>query len=380
MITINSDFECGNAKNVQQIGEDRYRLEVVGDKPTYCYYFCFDVTNDAEATEVAIEVWHDPVINDVPGFISHFPTTIWIQPQGSHRYQPLVLGSCETHDDHLVIHLPIGAKETIRVTDVWPATYSDTCAFLRDLAASRSDRCELFTLGRSVQGRDILGVRCGTAGKPRVLCIAGQHPIEFPGIWGMRAIADFMTSLLPDAVALREQLLVEIIPMVNPDGTVMGRNGFNAEDLDMYLAFGDDPAAAEPQAHESKLLWRKAADERPALWMNIHCYLGWRNNAEYPYDGWYEVKDPVFSDAAQARLYQALCDTMRLQTTAPSTHIVAATHSPATMEYQLASRFDIPHVFYEINGATAGPYGAGRRALEVFRAAMQTLLFYVAHT
>ncbi|HJN16280.1 MAG TPA: M14 family zinc carboxypeptidase, partial [Armatimonadota bacterium] len=366
MITITSDFECGNAKNVTQTGDNRHRLEVVGDKPVYCYYFCFDVRNDGEATTAVIEVWHDPVIDDVPGFISHFPSTIWIQLEGAGRYQPLVFGECETHDDHLVIHLPLAAGQTVRVTDVWPSTYTDTCDFLRGLAEERSDRCKLFTLGQSVQGRDILGVRCGTPGKPRVLGVAGQHPIEFPGIWGMRGIADFMTSLVPDARALREELLVEIIPMVCPDGTVMGRNGFNAEDLDMYQSFGDTPDAPEPEAHESRLLWDKAVADRPDLWMNIHCYLGWRGNSEHPYDGWYEVADPVFSDPKQARLYQAFCDTMRLQTTGPSTHITAATHSPNTTEYQLAKRFGIPHVFYEINGGTAGPYGAGKRALEVF--------------
>ncbi len=376
MITITSDFECGNAKNVEQIADDRYRLEVIGDKPVYCYYFCFDVKNEGEATEIAIEVWHDPVIKDVPGFISHFPTTIWIRPEDSHRYQPLVLGDCETHAEHLVIHLPIAENQTIRVTDVWPSPYTDTCEFLRGLADERSDRCELFTLGQSVQGRDILGIRAGNPGKPRVLCIAGQHPIEFPGIWGMRGIADFITSLIPEAAALRDELLVEVIPMVNPDGTVMGRNGFNAEDKDVYLAFGDDPEAEEPEAHESKLLWRKALDEKPALWMNIHCYLGWRTNSEYPYDGWYEAPVSLFDDPGQARLYQALCDTMRLETTGPSTHITAAAHGENTICYQLAKRFDIPHVFYEINGGTAGPYGAGRRALEVFKGTMKTLLHH----
>ncbi|MFH1571727.1 MAG: M14 family zinc carboxypeptidase [Gemmatimonadota bacterium] len=376
MIEIASDFECGNAKSIQRLAPGRYRLEVVGDKPTYCYYFCFDVRNGGPATEVDIEVWHDPVIGDVPGFISHFPSTIWVQPEGAHRYQPLVLGRCETHGDHLVIHLPLAAGQTVRVTDVWPADYTDTSAFLRGLATERNDRCELFTLGRSVQGRDIPGIRAGTPGKPRVLCVAGQHPIEFPGIWGMRGIADFITSLVPEAVALRRQLLVEVIPMVNPDGTVAGRNGYNAEGLDMYQAFGSAPDAPAPEGHESRLLWTKAAAERPALWMNIHCYLGWRANSEPPYDGWYEVADPVFADPGQARLYQALCDTMRLLTTGPSTHVRAAAHGANTMEYQLARRFGIPHVFYEINGGTAGPYGAGRRALEVFREAAATLLYY----
>jgi hypothetical protein len=374
MIRFDSDFECGNGKNFAAAGPGRYRMEVVGDKPTYCYYYCFDVTNNGASTELAIEVWHDPVVNDPVGFISHFPSTVWISPGNSGRYHPLDQNRTETYADHIVFHLPIGAGETIRVTDNWPALYSDTTSFLQGLATSRADRCELFSIGKSVQGRDIWGIRAGNPSAPKVLCVAGQHPIEFPGTWGMRATADWITSLIPKAVAMREKLCVEVIPSVNPDGVVAGRNGYNAEDLDMYVAFGDAPDADEPQAVESKLLWRWIQAEKPALWMNIHCYLGWRSNSEPPYDGWYEVPYSIFADPAQARLYEALCDTMRLETDGPSTHIVAAGHGPNTLCYQMAKRFGIPSAFYEINGGSAGAFLSGKRGLHVFKQVAKTLL------
>lgn len=375
MIAFTSDFECGNGKNFQQIGPDRYRMEVVGDKPVYCYYFCFDVLNRGAATEIAIEIWHDPVINDVGGFISHFPCAIWInsrkgEPLG---YYPLEQTRCETCADHLVLRLPLAAGQTMRVTDLWPASYSDTSQFLHQLARERSDLCTLFSLGKSVQGREITGIRAGTPGKPRALCIAGQHPIEFSGTWGMRAIADFMTSQLPEAAAIREQFEVEVIPQVNPDGAVAGRNGFNAEGFDMYQAFGSRPEADEPEAHESKLLWQRAISSPLALWFNIHNYLGWRAFSEPPFDGWYTVPAALFTDPVQARRYQTLCDVLRLQTDAPSGQMLPNVHAPNTICYQLARRFNIPHVFYEINGATGGAFQSGKRALQVFRKVMNTL-------
>ncbi len=378
MITITSDFECGNAKNVQHIEDNRYRLEVVGDEPVWCYYFCFDIKNDGPQTHATVEVWHDPVINDPQGFIANFPTTIWIQSSGAPHYKPLEQQQVEYHGDHIVIHILLAENQTVRVTNLWPAPYSETCEFVQHLADERNDRCELFTLGKSVQGRDILGIRAGTPGKPQVLCIAGQHPTETSGIWGMRGIADFITSLLPDAATLREELLVEVIPLVNPDGNVAGRNAFNAEGHNMWLAFRDDPDASEPEAHENKLLWRKATEQGIALWMNIHCYKGWRESSEHPYDGWHEVPRDLFQDPDQARLYQALCDTMRLETTGlSSSGTTGSTHPKSTMCYQLAKRLGIPAIFYEMNAGTAGPYRATRDSVDVFKKGMHTLLHHM---
>ena len=312
MTSISADFECGNAKHIRQIAIDRFRLEVIGDKATYCYYFCFDVRNDGPASVVTVgsvaglAIWS----RGIRGQSSDHGVGSSLGERG--RFKPLDRERVRNSEEPLLVRLNLKANETIRVTNAWPAPYSDTQDALRKLADERGDRCEAFTIGTSVQGRDITGIRAGTPGKPGILCVAGQHAIEFSGTWGMLGIADFFTSLVPDAVALREQVQVEVLPAVNPDGNVRGRNAFNAEGLDMYRAFGDDPEAEAPEAHESRLLWDKLVKDRPAMWMNIHAFVGWRENGEYPYDGWYEVVDPVIEHPDRARLYQALCDTMRL--------------------------------------------------------------------
>ena len=173
---------------------------------------------------------------------------------------------------------------------------------------------------------------------------------------------------------IRQRFQVEVVPHVNPDGAAAGRNGFNAEGLDMYRAFGADPGADAPEAHESRLLWRWATNSPPALWLNFHNYLGWRSFAEPPYDGYYTVPAALFADARQRERYEALGDAVRLLTDGPSGHLAAAAHDANTLCYQLARRFGVPHVFYEINGSTGGAAGSARRAVQVFRAAMGVLL------
>lgn len=379
MITVTSDFECGNAKHITPLGDNHFRLEVDADKQGgYCIYFCYDVVNDGPATEVTIEMWEDSQFGAPTGFPAFFPMTYWLRPSRQGHFRPLYETTPEVYRDHVVLRLPVEAESSLRVALTYTAPYSEIAALLREFAAQRADRCAIFSLGRSVQGRELLGLRAGTPGKPKVLCVAGQHPHEHSGVWAMVGIADFVSSLIPEAVALREAFEVQVVPIVNPDGNVMGRNAFNAEGLDMYLAFGDRPEAEAPEAHESRLLWDWAVAARPALWVNCHGYTGWKSNSEYPYEGWYELADrAVFTAGDQRRLYEALCDTLRLLTDAASTTHTPGLHGPNTLCYQLAARYGIPHAFYEVNNSTSGRFGGIRCGVEVFRKVMATLSGYV---
>lgn len=372
MIVFSSSFECGNGKNFKKIGKNRYRCEVIGDKKVYCYYFCFDLENTSKKVqEIEVEIWNDPLIDDVEGFISHFPTTIWISSKGTGKFLALDSRLCRVKEAHIEITIVLNPGEKRRITNNWPCYYSDTCDFLEKIVKERGN-CEIFVCGKSAGNRQITGIRTGEKGKPRVLCLAGQHPVEFPGIWAVRSIADFITSQIPEAERLRKRFYFEIIPIVNPDGNVNGRNCFTDEKVDLYQVFGENPDADQPQSTEGKILWQWATHPPADLWINFHCYLGWRTNSEFPYDGWYQVPYETFSNPEKRKIYIALCDTMRLLTDAPSTSIEPEIHWQNSFEHQLATRYSIPHVFYEINGGTAGPFQSSKRGLNVFIQCMRT--------
>ncbi len=207
MVTIKTDFECANGKNIEQIGDSRYRLEVDAClHMSYCVYWCFEVANDGPATEITVELWEDPKFGEPTGFPVCFPLTVWVQMPGLDRYRPLHETTPTWQGDHIIIPLKLPAEAKLRCAMTYVAPHSVTSAEIRRMAEERPDRCELFTIGESVEGTEIVGLRAGTPGKPKVLGIAGQHPHEHPGIWAQLGIADFMSSLLPEAVALREEL------------------------------------------------------------------------------------------------------------------------------------------------------------------------------
>ena len=75
----------------------------------------------------------------------------------------------------------------------------------------------------------------------------------------------------------------------------------------------------------------------------------------------------------QRQLYDAVCDTLRLKTDAASSHGKARLHRPDPLCYQMARRFGIPHVFYELNNGKGGKHRATQDTLHLFEAAVQTL-------
>lgn len=170
---------------------------------------------------------------------------------------------------------------------------------------------------------------------------------------------------------MRKNFLFEIISIANPNGNVAGRNCFTDEGIGLYQAFGDNPDVEYPQSIKGKLLWKWAIEVDTTLWVNFHCYLGWRTNSEYPYDGWYQVPYETFTEPEKRDIYQLLCDTVRLLTDEPDIHWVNR------FEHQLAKKYSIPHVFYEINGRTAGPFQSGKRGLQAFIQAVRVLHNYI---
>lgn len=378
MLTLTTDFECGNGKSIQRVGDAHFRFEVDADKQTgYGSYFCFELSNEGAAAEVTVDVDGDSKFGEPTTFGRVFPTTIWMKPVDFHRYRPLRGQLPECVDDHITFRVPVEAGQRVRVAETYVAPYSEVKECLESFAAERSDRCGPFSVGQTVEGRDIVGLRAGTEGKPKVFCVAGQHPHEHGGVWASLGIADFVSSRLPEAERIRDEAEIYVLPVVNPDGNVAGNSAFNAEGLDMYLAFGEEPDGPEPEAHESKLLWSWIRNETPALWMNFHAFTGWQLNSEYPYHGWYEVEDrSLFANNGQRRLYEALCDTLRLTTDAASTHERANLHRPNTLCYQMAKRFGIPHAFYELNNGTSGRHAGTRCGVDVFEKVMRTLLVH----
>jgi murein tripeptide amidase MpaA len=58
--------------------------------------------------------------------------------------------------------------------------------------------------------------------KKGVFISARVHPGESNASWMMKGVIDFLVGSSPEAIALRDNFVFKIVPMLNPDGVING--------------------------------------------------------------------------------------------------------------------------------------------------------------
>ncbi|CAN0510831.1 unnamed protein product, partial [Scytosiphon promiscuus] len=59
------------------------------------------------------------------------------------------------------------------------------------------------------------------------------HPGETNASWMMKGVLDYLTSDCPQAMALRDKLVFKIVPMLNPDGVIVGNQRCSLAAIDL---------------------------------------------------------------------------------------------------------------------------------------------------
>lgn len=55
-----------------------------------------------------------------------------------------------------------------------------------------------------------------------VCCVVRVHPGETNASWMMKGVLDYLSSDCHSAIALREKFVFKIVPILNPDGVIVG--------------------------------------------------------------------------------------------------------------------------------------------------------------
>jgi hypothetical protein len=139
----------------------------------------------------------------------------------------------------------------------YPYTYTEQCRHLDAIEAhplrARHVRRELLAHTLAGNACEMLWVTDYTAAQSdiyarRVVAISARvHPGESNASFMMHGILDFLTGTSAEADALRRELLFLVVPMLNPDGVIIGnyRCSLAAVDLNRRWAWRLQPRAVE---------------------------------------------------------------------------------------------------------------------------------------
>ncbi|XP_042352706.1 cytosolic carboxypeptidase 2 [Plectropomus leopardus] len=119
--------------------------------------------------------------------------------------------------------------DTCYLAHCYPYTYSHLQRYLRRISSSKvvASYCSLRVLCHSLAGNAVyvltITSRVGSIKAKKVVVVTARvHPGETNGSWMMEGFLDFLLGDTEDAQLLRDLFVFKVVPMLNPDGVVVG--------------------------------------------------------------------------------------------------------------------------------------------------------------
>lgn len=191
---------------------------------------------------------------------------------GQHgRYHYSLTFSCRFEEDH----------DTVYIAHCYPYTYTMLQNYLTSLSQDESrsqyvrqrvlcrtlagNVCDLLTVTKFGVSQDEMAARKGVVITGRV------HPGETQASYMMRGFIDFITGPSEDAATLRENFVFKIVPMLNPDGVIVGNYRCSLAGVDLNRTYKHSVRDLYPTVHSCKMMMQRLARDRPiVVYIDLH--------------------------------------------------------------------------------------------------------------
>lgn len=192
----------------------------------------------------------------------------------------------------------------LREIDSWDfyPTYSAYLDIMNQFATDYPDLCETFSIGQSVEGRELMVVKISDnigerEAEPQFLYTGTMHGDELAGYILLLRLADYLLSnygIDPEITDLVNSTEIWINPLANPDGTYRGGNNtvwgsvrYNANYVNLNRNYPDPDDGPHPDGNpyqpETLAFMQLAEDNHFVMSANTH---GGAEVINYPWDTW----------------------------------------------------------------------------------------------
>lgn len=260
---FDSYFESGNLDKVVMVKADEYDLYLRPDANTGSHFqwFYFTVSNVNHLRQVRFNLVnlsrrHSLYDSGKRPYCSKKNDSEW-KPVGKNVvYGPSklnrVVGGLRRYYC-LSFDFKFGdPNEVYCFAELPPYSFTKQIAFLKGLESSSCEgtTVRVETLCRSLSGLEVPLVtitdeRFPSVTKQSLLIVGRVHPGEVVASYIMEGILRFLCSADPDAIVLRQRLEVRLVPMLNPDGVVIGNSRTSLSGCDLNRRYLNP----DPQAH-----------------------------------------------------------------------------------------------------------------------------------
>ncbi|XP_048644776.1 cytosolic carboxypeptidase 2 isoform X3 [Marmota marmota marmota] len=166
-------------------------------------------------------------------------------------------------------------QDTCFFAHFYPYTYTDLQCYLLSVAKNpiQSQFCKLRTLCRSLAGNTVYLLTITNpsptpheaAAKKAVVLSARVHPGESNASWIMKGFLDFILSNSPDAQLLRDIFVFKVVPMLNPDGVIVGNYRCSLAGRDLNRHYKTILKESFPCIWHTRNMIKRLLEEREVL-------------------------------------------------------------------------------------------------------------------
>ncbi|XP_071056316.1 cytosolic carboxypeptidase 2-like isoform X3 [Onthophagus taurus] len=171
--------------------------------------------------------------------------------------------------------------DAIYLAHSYPYTYSDLQNYLQELTTHpiKSTFSNLRLLCKTLAGNNVYYITItspqvtGDQKKSAIVITARVHPGETPSSWMMKGFLDFLTGDSGPAKELRDKFIFKLVPMLNPDGVIVGNNRCSLSGRDLNRQYRTVIREAYPSIWYTKLMIRRLLEEcGVAMYCDLHAH------------------------------------------------------------------------------------------------------------
>ncbi|CAH1259091.1 AGBL2 [Branchiostoma lanceolatum] len=324
-LIFESRFESGNLMKVVQVGEFEYELylrqDLYTDKHTQWYYFRVQNARKGHTYRFTIvnllkggslyNMGLKPLMYSeqdaqtkktgwlrVGENIKYYKNNVRINLRSDKCYYSLTW-TCSYPNDN----------DSYFFSHCYPYTYSDLQDYLLKMANDpvRSKYCRQRVLCRTLAGNLVYVLTITNPSKnpedakvkKAVVLSARVHPGETNASWMMKGFLDYLSGNSADAKLLRDTFIFKIVPMLNPDGVIVGNYRCSLAGRDLNRNYKSVLKESFPSVWHTKMMVRRLCEEREVIvYCDLHGHSRKQNvfiyGCENRYDPEKRLKERVF--------------------------------------------------------------------------------------
>ena len=271
-LEFESKFEGGNLDKVAKVSDNEYHLYLRCDSNSggHNQWFYFSICNNSSARELKLNIMNFSKSESLytqglqPCVFSTLNSSKGWRRSGSNIKYTQNRFIQRRRFYSLSFNLHIGSKDKIYVSYSIPYTYTRLTSFF-----SKFEMLKKEELCRTIGGVQVplFKISDWTSGedKPHVILTGRVHPGETHASFLVEGLVQFLLSPDEYAQKLRQRLVFLVVPMLNPDGVILGNSRCSLAGDDLNRLYHEPDSRYAPSIFYLKELIKKTNSSHKIL-------------------------------------------------------------------------------------------------------------------